>query len=117
MASAAREVSPMMQRFRQFLLGRNATNALRFRAALAERPGPEANLPEGPSHKVAANYYFTRDGRREVTHPNVLADNTKFAPKVLTAGEEGAEAAVAETKPAPSGPKKRTPGQYFNYSN
>ena len=35
------------------------------------------NLPEGPSHKLAANGYYTRDGRREVHPPTVLADGTK----------------------------------------
>ena len=42
----------------------------------------------GPSHKLAANGYYTRDGRREVHPPTVLADGTV----ALASGEAAVEA-------------------------
>ena len=107
---ALRDVSPMVQKFKNFLGGRTHNNPLRFQKGVAERPGPEANLPEGPSHKLSGNYYFTRDGRREVGFPTLLADNSKDAQKAI----EGGEGAAAVTTAAKGG---KRPGQYFNYSN
>lgn len=37
---------------------------------------PPPDVPGGPHHKVADNYYCVRDARREVTHPLIIADNT-----------------------------------------
>ena len=102
-----RDVIPAIQYFRDFILGRQARNPLRFKYQLSEQPGPEPNLPEGPSHKLSANYYFTRDGRREVQPPTVLADAT--GPKKL---EAGGEKAVATR-----GTGKRTPGALYGYSH
>jgi len=102
----------MLIKIRNFLYGRDTQNALRFKYQLCDRPGPDPNLPPGPSHKLSGNYYYTRDGRREVTRPLVLSD--QMAPKSLEAGtgtpSEGAPA-VAATK------GRRTPGAYFNYSS
>ena len=95
--AATREVGPLMAKFREILLGRKHMNPLRFPHVVATRDwdtvrlnmGPYCqsnillrlkvtpNLPEGPSHKLAANGYYTRDGRREVHPPTVLADGTK----------------------------------------
>ena len=58
---------------------------------MSEKPGPEANIKPGPSHKLHGNYYHTRDGRREVGPPTVLADGGL---KVLTSGGEGGAAPV-----------------------
>lgn len=106
----------MLQRVREFLLGRKLKIALRFQDGLAERPGPEANLPEGPAHKVAFNYYYARDARREVTFPTMLADNTKdAAAKALPSGSD-AQGTVAPTTTLSSS-RQKTPGKLFNYSN
>ena len=76
---AVRDISPMLQAFRRFLLGRDPVNPLRFEQGVASRNGPDANLKPGPAHKVAANYYFSRDARREVQFPTPLAENSKAA--------------------------------------
>ena len=61
--------------------------------------------------QLAFNYYFSRDARREVTPPTVLAD--PMAPKTLPAGEDGAEAASAPVAARALG---KTPGALRNYS-
>merc|ERR1712150_325815 len=100
--------SPVIVAMRNFLFGAPRMNNLRFQEGLAARPGPEANLPEGPSHKLNTNYYYTRDARREVEHPKVLADN--LAVKQLPA--EGSAAVPA----ASSNPGPKRPGVYWDYS-
>jgi NADH dehydrogenase (ubiquinone) 1 alpha subcomplex subunit 7 len=101
-----RDVGPFLATIRAFLLGRWHTNNLRFQPMMAARPGPDANLPEGVSHKLSANYYFTRDGRREVTPAAVLADCTK-ATKAIVSGEGATVATVKVSK---------TPGAVYHYS-
>ena len=103
-----RAYSPIIQAIRTVLLGRVANNPLRFLDECAERPGPEANLPPGPSHKLHSNYYHTRDGRREVTLPTMIADGTKT--KALSAGETETGAAVVERV------KSTKPGTLYRYS-
>ena len=105
--------SPIIQAVKTVLLGRVENNPLRFPNQMTERPGPEANLPPGPSHKLSGNYYYTRDGRREVAFPDVIADETKTK-AIAAGGEEGS----AETAPAVVVKQtgKRTPGALFRYS-
>ncbi|XP_050296833.1 NADH dehydrogenase [ubiquinone] 1 alpha subcomplex subunit 7-like [Anthonomus grandis grandis] len=91
------DVNPFLQRVREFLLGRKHTLALRFQDFLATRSPPPPVLPDGATHKLSANYYFTRDGRREVKPPEVVA-----VPKRI-AGDDA------------SGVKKITPGKTYNW--
>ena len=104
-----RDVSPLIRLWRRFWMGRDLrTNPLRFPHALCEKPGPEANLPPGPSHKLSGNYYYTRDGRREVAPPTVLAGGK--AVKAIEGGETPAvEVAVSKTG--------KTPGRVNLYGN
>lgn len=80
---AVRDVSPFLQALRNFLLGRKHTKALRFSQDLATRSPPLPELPDGPAHKLSANYYYSRDARREVAPPEIVATGAKQ----VTAGE------------------------------
>lgn len=57
---------------------------IRFQDALASRSPPLPILPDGPSHKLNSNYYFSRDARREVSPPEVVAP----IPKQIASGSE-----------------------------
>ena len=106
---ASREISPFFIKVRQVLIGRSGMNPLRFAKEMAPRPGPEANIPPGPSHKLAAKYYYTRDGRRSVEPPLVVASSQK----VIASGQEGG----AGSQVAEAGKKKSaTPGPFYHYS-
>eukprot|EP00088_Acartia_fossae_P028233 TRINITY_DN29041_c0_g1_i1.p1 TRINITY_DN29041_c0_g1~~TRINITY_DN29041_c0_g1_i1.p1 ORF type:complete len:122 (-),score=21.89 TRINITY_DN29041_c0_g1_i1:278-607(-) len=100
---AARDISPMLSKLRALLLGRNHMNNLRFADKLATRSPEAPALPEGPSHKLYGNYYFTRDARREVKPPTDLAsDNLALA--------------SGDSVPATAVKKSRTPGKQCKYS-
>lgn len=93
------DVNPFLQAIRQFLLGRKHTPALRFPLALATRSPPPPALPDGPNSKLSANHYYTRDARREVAPPVVVAP----APKQLIEGGSKAEV------------KRITPGKVWKW--
>ena len=78
----------------------------RFAKDMAPRPGPEANLPPGVSHKLAANYYYTRDGRRSVELPLIVASSQK----VIASGQEVGRQVPETIK------KSKTPGPFYHYS-
>ncbi|XP_076306923.1 NADH dehydrogenase [ubiquinone] 1 alpha subcomplex subunit 7-like [Tachypleus tridentatus] len=77
MAVAHRDISPLLQKIRNFLLGRELKLALRFSDEMSTRSPPLPKLPGGPSHKLYQNYYVNRDGRREVNPPVVLVENMR----------------------------------------
>lgn len=93
-----RDISPILQALRNFLLGRTHTKALRFEPELAKRTQPQPEIPDGPSHKHFDNYYYTRDGRREMKPPLECT-------KALLEAGSGQSGPTATTRP--------TPGQVF----
>ncbi|KAJ9592436.1 hypothetical protein L9F63_015852 [Diploptera punctata] len=104
-----RDVSPLVKKLRNFLLGREHKNALRFGEGLSARTQPPPDLPEGPAHKLAANYYYARDGRREVKHPAVLADETP----VISAGSSQAITSGSAASERPRKPP--VPGRIWQW--
>lgn len=101
MSRNIRDVSPVLQKVREFLLGRPHTLALRFEDVVATRSPPLPDLPDGPSHRLSANYYYTRDARREVAPPEVIASGQKM---------------IASGETSPTVPTKcRTPGQTYQW--
>ncbi|KAL4711920.1 hypothetical protein ACJJTC_006089 [Scirpophaga incertulas] len=97
-----RDISVILQGFRNFLLGRKHTNALRFEPLLSPRSQPPPQIPDGVSHKHAHNYYYTRDARREVAPP---ADVTKVL--LGSSSDKGAPKQATNIHP--------TPGKIFQW--
>ncbi|GFY46943.1 NADH dehydrogenase 1 alpha subcomplex subunit 7 [Trichonephila inaurata madagascariensis] len=84
MSVAPRDLSPLLRWFRKSLLGREFKNSLRFQDLVSTRSPPPPSLPDGSSHKLFSNYYYTRDGRRMARPPVVLLEDAKR--KAITAG-------------------------------
>ncbi|BFG02007.1 NADH dehydrogenase [Drosophila madeirensis] len=99
MSVVRRDVAPLLQRVRAFLLGREHTQALRFEDGVADRTQPPPKIPDGPSQLYSANYYCLRDGRREVNPPIDLVEQQKQL--------------AAEGTASPKATKLPTPGQVY----
>ncbi|KAG7174547.1 NADH dehydrogenase [ubiquinone] 1 alpha subcomplex subunit 7-like [Homarus americanus] len=107
-----RDVSPFLRAIRQFLLGREHTNALRQADFYACRSQPPPNLPPGVSDKLSSNYYYMRDGRRAVIPDELLAINTSTGPTQLLSVLPEAEDAVAVVMKKP-----KIPGVVHDYGS
>ncbi|CAG0918212.1 unnamed protein product [Notodromas monacha] len=95
---AERNLTPLMQMLRDRLLGRKYVQALRFKPKLAPRSIPEPNLPGGVSHKLSSNYYYTRDARREVKAPLVIADNVSTVAAIGAGDAQNASKTTSVSK-------------------
>ncbi|XP_026314279.1 NADH dehydrogenase [ubiquinone] 1 alpha subcomplex subunit 7-like [Hyposmocoma kahamanoa] len=99
---ALRDISPIMQAIRNFLLGRKHTLALRFEPLVSARTQPPPQIPDGVSHKHSHNYYYTRDARREVTPP-------------LDVTQQLLEASSDKGEPKKLANVPRTPGKIYHW--
>ncbi|NXD27656.1 NDUA7 dehydrogenase, partial [Spelaeornis formosus] len=104
MATATR----LVQQLRNFLAGRDLQAKLQLRyEEIAKRTQPPPRLPVGPSHKLAGNYYCSRDGRRESVPPVVVV---AAAQRTLPAGTQAPSSGTSVTT---TGKKPVTPGLPF----
>ena len=95
--AARRDVHPLLQLIRNYLLGRSYEKHLRFADEMAPRPGPQPVLPESSFVTISANQYHKRDARRKVAPPLDLTSDQKLIAK----GSEAASKSVPSVSGAP----------------
>jgi len=104
------DVAPFLRKMRTWLMGRDVMLNNRWNAQMSPRSIPPPNPPKGPSHKLSANYYYTRDARRRIGPPTVVASNSAQGGMGLLPLESKAQS--SETGLATSVPK--TPGPNYD---
>jgi len=104
------DVSPFLRKIRTSLFGRDSLPLNRWNVEMSPRSIPAPDLPKGPSHKLSANYYYTRDARRRIGPPTVVASNSSQGGMGLLPLES--KATSSETGIATSVPK--TPGPNYD---
>ena len=100
-----RDIFPVLQKFRNLLLGRQHQTSHRNPSHMASRDWDSAmpNLPPTENQKLSANDYHTRDDTRAVGPPTVILD----AKKVPEIGDE---------TPGIGSMKGKPPGKVYKYS-
>ncbi|XP_065905096.1 NADH dehydrogenase [ubiquinone] 1 alpha subcomplex subunit 7-like [Dysidea avara] len=91
--------------FRDVLVGRDCDEHpwLRSVESMSPRSPPPANLPDGPAHKLAANYYYTRDLRRDMAPPLVVSSyrNLPHTQQLMESKDMPPPAVVMDAPPVP----------------
>ena len=80
--------SGLIRWLRNFLAGRDLDMHTHQREIKSQssRSVPAPHLPSGPAHKLADNYYYSRDARRAVGPPTVISTSASL--ELLSAGSE-----------------------------
>ncbi len=81
MSQAPREVSLIIQKFRQMLFSGRVFQTPNRHEGLTQsaRSQPQPNIPGGVSHVLRNNYYYNRDTRRSSMPPEVVYVNKTLA--------------------------------------
>uniref|UniRef100_A0A1B6DZV9 NADH dehydrogenase [ubiquinone] 1 alpha subcomplex subunit 7 n=1 Tax=Clastoptera arizonana TaxID=38151 RepID=A0A1B6DZV9_9HEMI len=86
-----REASYVIQKLKNFLLGRKLNTNLRYAEILSCKTQPPPNLPDGPSCNLFENYYFSRNARDDVRPPVVLYKGNKYMEDPPPNGDDDCE--------------------------